>query len=409
MYRLTSSSHGEATMAPSGPLSGIRVLDLTSVLFGPYAAQMLGDWGADVIKIEPLTGDTWRYAGLFRNRGMSGQFMAVNRNKRSLALDLKHPDGKAVLAKLVPTVDALVTNVRPAAMARLGFGYADCAKLNPRLIYAAATGFGQDGPWAARPAFDEIIQAASGLASSIGSDDEPQFVPSLIGDKICAMAMVGAVSAALFRRERTGQGQMVEVPMLETIAGFNSIEMLGGYAFDPPIGPTGYKRMKNRRPVETKDGWLTMLPYSGENWCAFFEAVGRPELIEELGVRDPVLRSQNIDKVYDRMSEIGPTRTTAEWEELLLRLDVPHTAFAKLTELGEQPHLKAVGLFADIDHPTEGRIRQARPATKFSESPAGIHRMAPRLGEHSREVLREAGMSDAEIETLFANKAVGAP
>lgn len=250
-------------MAPTGPLSGIRVLDLTSVLFGPYAAQMLGDWGADVIKVEPPGGDTWRYTGVFRNRGMSGQFMAVNRNKRSLALDLKHPEGKAAMAKLIPTVDALVTNVRPAAMARLGFGYGDCAKLNPRLIYAAATGFGQDGPWAARPAFDEIIQAASGLASSIGSDEEPEFVPSLIGDKICAMAMAGAVSAALFRRERSGQGQMVEVPMLETIAGFNSIEMLGGHAFDPPIGPTGYKRMKNRRPVRTKDGWLTMLPTPG--------------------------------------------------------------------------------------------------------------------------------------------------
>ncbi|MCK1739460.1 CoA transferase [Bradyrhizobium sp. 139] len=394
-------------MTPTGPLSGIRVLDLTSVLFGPYAAQMLGDWGADVIKIEPPAGDTWRYTGVFRNRGMSGQFMAVNRNKRSLALDLKHPHGKAALARLIPTVDALVTNVRPAAMARLGFGYEACAKLNPRLIYAAATGFGQDGPWAARPAFDEIIQAASGLASSIGSDEEPEFIPSLVGDKICALAMVGAVSAALFRRERTGQGQMVEVPMLETIAGFNSIEMLGGYAFDPPIGPTGYKRMKNRRPVQTKDGWLTMLPYSGDNWCAFFEAIGRPELIEQLGVRDPVLRSQNIDQIYDRMSEIGPTRTTTEWEELLLRLDVPHTAFARLTEIGEQPHLAAVGLFADIDHPTEGRIRQARPATKFSESPAGIHRMPPRLGEHSREVLREAGLSEAEIQAFVDSKAVG--
>ena len=394
-------------MTPTGPLSGIRVLDLTSVLFGPYAAQMLGDWGADVIKVEPLTGEAWRYTGQFRNRGMSGQFMAVNRNKRSLALDLKHPDGKTVLQRLIPTVDVLVTNVRPAALVRLGFGYDACQRLNPRLIYAAATGFGQDGPWAARPAFDEIIQAASGLASSIGSAEEPEFVSSLIGDKICALAMVGAVSAALFRRERTGQGQMVEVPMLETVAAFNSIEMLGGHAFDPPIGPTGYKRMKERRPVRTKDGWLTMLPYSGDNWCAFFEAVGRPELIEELSVRDPVLRSENIDKIYDRMSEIGPTRTTAEWEELLLRLDVPHTAFAKLTEIGEQPHLKAVEMFPVLDHPTEGQLRQARPATKFSESPAGIHRMPPRLGEHSREVLLEAGLSEADIQSLVERKAIG--
>ena len=392
---------------PTGPLSGTRILDLTSVLFGPYAAQILGDWGADVIKVEPLTGDIWRYTGQFRNRGMSGQFMAVNRNKRSLAVDLKHPSGKTVLQRLIPTVDALVTNVRPAAMARLGFGYEGCRALNPRLVYAAATGFGQDGPWAARPAFDEIIQAASGLASSIGSDDEPAFIPSLVGDKICGLAMAGAVSAALFRRERTGHGQMVEVPMLETVAGFNSIEMLGGHAFEPPVGPVGYKRMKERKPVRTKDGWLTMLPYSGDNWCAFFEAVGRPEMIEELAVRDPVLRSQNIDRIYARMNEIGPTRTTAEWEVLLLKLDVPHTAFARLTEIDQQEHLKAVGMFVDIDHPTEGRIRQARPSTKFSDDPPGVHRMAPRLGEHSREVLIEAGFSDADIQSLVQDGAVG--
>ncbi|KWV52938.1 acetyl-CoA acetyltransferase [Bradyrhizobium macuxiense] len=391
-------------MTQTGPLSGIRVLDLTSVLFGPYAAQILGDWGADVIKVEPLTGDAWRYTGQFRNRGMSGQFMAVNRNKRSLAIDLKHPDGKSVLQRLIPSADVLVTNIRPAALARLGFGYESCEQLNPRLIYAAATGFGQDGPWAKRPAFDEVIQAASGLASSIGSDEEPEFVPSLVGDKICAFALAGAVSAALFRREQTGTGQMVEVPMLETIAGFNSIEMFGGAAFEPPIGPIGYKRMKERRPVRTKDGWLTMLPYSGENWCAFFEAVGRPELIEELCVKDPVLRSQNIDKIYACMNEIGPTRTTSQWEELLLRLDVPHTAFARISEIDQQPHLKAVEMFTIIDHPSEGKVRQARPSTRFSESPAAIRRVPPRLGEHSREILEEAGFDEREIEVLLNGK-----
>jgi crotonobetainyl-CoA:carnitine CoA-transferase CaiB-like acyl-CoA transferase len=392
---------------PSGPLAGIKVLDMTSVLYGPYASQTLGDWGADVIKIEPLTGDTWRYSGQFRNRGMTGQFMAVNRNKRSLALDLKQPDGKAVLQRLIATADVLVTNIRPAALGRLGFGYEACQQINPRLVYAAATGFGQDGPWAARPAFDEVIQASSGFASAMGSDDEPAFVPSLVADKICGLTIVGAVSAALVHRERTGKGQMVEVPMLETITAFNSIEMLGGHAFDPPIGPAGYKRMKERRPVRTRDGWLTMLPYSGENWCIFFEAVGHPECIEQFAVRDSVSRAQNIDRIYNKMAEIAITRTTAEWEELLLRIDVPHAAFAKITEIAEQPHLKAVGMIATLDHPSEGRIRQARPSARFSDTPAEIRRMPPRLGEHSRAILREAGFTEEDVASMIEKKVVG--
>ena len=401
---MTDASGTEAT----GPLRGYRILDLTNVLFGPFGVQTLGDWGAEVIKVESLTGDTWRNSGQFRNRGMSGQFMAANRNKRSIAIDLKHAGGKEVLRRLIRTADALVSNIRPAGLARLGFSYETCKELNPRLVYAVATGFGQDGPWRARPAFDEIIQAASGFASAMGTDDEPAFVPSLIGDKLCGLVLTSAVTAALLHRERTGEGQMVEVPMLETLAAFNSIEMFGGMAFVPPIGPSGYKRMKARKPVRTKDGWLTMLPYSGDNWCAFFEAVGHPECIEEFAVRDPVLRARNIDRIYDRMRDIAPTRTTAEWEELLLRLDVPHTAFAKLSEVTEQPHLKAVGLFQEIDHPTEGKILQARPPVRFSESPAGIRRLPPHLGEHTKEVLREAGYTDAEVEALLSNKAVRA-
>ena len=389
-----------------GPLSGFRILDLTTVLFGPFGAQTLGDWGAEVIKVEGLGGDMWRNSGIFRNRGMSGQFMAANRNKRSIAIDLKSEGGKEVLRRLIPTVDALVSNVRPAGLARLGFSYETCRALNPRMVYAVATGFGQDGPWAARPAFDEVIQAASGFASAMGTDEEPAFVPSLIGDKICGMALSGAVTAALLHRERTGEGQMVEVPMLETLASFNSIEMFGGKAFVPPIGPTGYKRMKARKPVKTKDGWLTMLPYSGENWVAFFEAVGHPECIEEFAVLDPVARARNIDRIYDAMRDIAVTRTTAEWEELLLRIDVPHTAFAKLADVETQEHLAAVGLFQEVEHPSEGKLLQARPPARFSKSPASVRRLAPRLGEHTREVMAEAGYPAAEIDALLAAKAV---
>ena len=391
---------------PTGPLKGFRILDLTTVLFGPFGTQTLGDWGAEVIKVESLTGDTWRNSGQFRHRGMSGQFMAANRNKRSIALDLKHPEGKAVLRRLIPTVDALVSNIRPAGLARLGFSYEACKELNPKIVYASATGFGQNGPWAARPAFDEIIQAASGFASAMGTDEEPAFVPSLIGDKLCGMALTSAVTAALLHRERTGEGQMVEVPMLETLAAFNSIEMFGGQAFVPPIGPSGYNRMKARKPAKTKDGWLTMLPYSGDNWCAFFEAVGLPACIEEFSVRDPVARARNIDRIYDRMREIAPTRTTAEWEILLLSIDVPHTSFAKLTEVAEQPHLKAVGLFQEMEHPTEGTMLLARPPARFSASPAGVHRMAPTLGQHTREILAEAGFAEHEIGALIETKAV---
>lgn len=391
----------------TGPLAGLRILDLTTVLFGPFGAQTLGDWGAELIKVEGLTGDQWRYTGQFRNRGMSGQFMAANRNKRSVAVDLKTEGGAEVLRRLIARADALVTNIRPAALERLGFGYEACKALNPKIIYAAATGFGQDGPWAKRPAFDEIVQAASGLASSIGTDDEPAFVPSLVGDKLCGLALAGAVAAALVYRERTGKGQLVEVPMLETVAAFNSIEMLGGHAFVPPIGPVGYKRVKERKPVRTRDGWLTMLPYSGENWCTFFETVGRPECVEEFAVRDPIKRAANIDAIYARMKEIALERTTAEWEELLLKIDVPHASFAKMTAVGEQPHLKAVGLFQKLEHPTEGTIQQARPPARFSESPAAIHRLPPRLGEHTREILAEVGYSDSDIDALLGAKAIG--
>ena len=389
----------------TGPLKGLRILDLTTVVLGPFATQTLGDWGADVIKIEGLTGDTARNSGLFRNRGMAANFMQLNRNKRSVSLDLKTEGGKAALCRLIPTADVIVTNIRPAGMNRLGFGYEACKALNPRIIFAVATGFGQDGPWRARPAFDEIIQAASGFASAMGSDDEPMFVPSLVADKLTGMALVSAVCAALFQRSQSGEGQLVEVPMLETLAAFNSVEMMGGLSYEPPVGPPVYERMRERKPAKTKDGWLTMLPYSAANWCAFFNAVGHPELIEAFGVNDPVLRNRNVGAIYAKMREISQTRTTAEWEELLLNIDVPHTSFTRMAAVTEQPHLKAVGMFPVLDHPTQGAVRLARPSTKFASTPAAITRPVPLLGEHTAEVLGEVGFSGAEIAAMVQAKA----
>jgi len=393
-------------MEATGPLQGIRVLDMTAVVLGPFATQTLGDWGADVIKIEALIGDTARNSGVFRNRGMASVFLQINRNKRSIALDLKSDDGKAVLNRLIPTMDVLISNIRPAGMARLGFGYDACKAMNPRLIYAVATGFGQDGPWRARPAFDEIIQASSGFASAMGSDDAPQFMPSLIADKLTGMAMVQAVCAALFHRERSGDGQMIEVPMLETLSAFNSVDMMGGMAFEPSIGPPGYKRMRERKPARTKDGWITMTPYSSANWCEFFRAVGRPELIKELEIEDPVKRMQNIDVVYATMREIALTRTTKEWEDLLLSIDVPHASFTRMTDVTKHEHLKAVGMFPVSEHPTEGPVRVARPPTKFVGTPANVRRHVPRLGEHTAEILREAGFTDSEIDVMAARGSI---
>jgi crotonobetainyl-CoA:carnitine CoA-transferase CaiB-like acyl-CoA transferase len=396
-----------ATPEATGPLKGIRVLDLTGVVLGPFATGMLGDWGAEVIKIEPPGGDLVRNSGVTRNRGMASVFLAINRNKRSLCLDIKAPEGAEVLRRLIPTVDVLASNVRPAGMARAGFGPEECARLNPRLVYAVATGFGQDGPHRARPAFDEIIQAASGLADIVGEEaGRPMFVPSLVADKITGMALLSATLAALLHRERTGQGQVVEVPMLETLTAFVAVEHLGGLAFEPPEGDAGYKRLRHRKPVPTADGWMTLLPYTAAHWRAFFTAAERPELIEGLGVDDPVKRNANIDKVYAATAEIARGRTTAEWLRLCEELDIPATAFSRLEDVLEHPHLKAVGMFRTMEHPTEGMVRTARPPTRFAATPASIRRHAPRLGEHSAEVLREIGYDEAAIRDLAARKVV---
>lgn len=389
--------------ACSGPLDGIRVLDLTSVVLGPVATQILGDYGADIIKIEAPEGDLMRSNGVSLHTGMSSIYLALNRNKRSVALDLKSADGAAALRQLIATADVFVHNMRIAAIERLGFGYEAVSQINPRIVYCASTGFGQDGPDRDKPAFDDIIQAACGLASvaSIGRD-APDYTASLIADKTTGLVVANAVLAAMLHRERHGVGQYVEVPMLETMTAFVLAEHMGGMAFRPAPAPAGYARLLKggRKPVRTSDGWISLLPYTPRHWLAFFEAAGRKDLGKAFNLKSRKDLNDNIQSLYQCLGEVIATRCTGEWLALCEDLDIPATRLYSLDELPEHPHLQAVGLFQETQHPTEGAIREIRPTTRFHATPTSIRRPAPALGQHTREVLLEAGLTEDEIRRL---------
>ncbi len=391
--------------AASGPLAGVRILDLTAVVLGPLATQILGDYGADIIKVEPLAGDLMRANGVSRHAGMSSVFLSLNRNKRSLAIDLKSPRGTAVLNKLIKKTDVLVHNMRVPAMERLGLGYQAVAAIKPDIVYCVATGYGQDGPDADKPAFDDIIQAACGLVSlnSLGRD-VPDYVPSLIADKTTGMVLVNAVLAALFCRERTGQGQYVEVPMLETMVAFVMAEHLGGQTFEPAQGPAGYQRLLGggRKPAPTRDGYIALLPYTADHWRAFFSAAGRADLADKYGNCDREARNAQVADMYRDMAAATPARSSAEWLSLCAELDIPATEVYGIDELTAHPHLRAVQLFDVAQHASEGAVRQVRPPVKFSATPASVRSDAPRLGEHTEDVLREAGLDRDEIAELRA-------
>ena len=396
-----TNNHSDST--PTGPLQGIRVLDLTAVVLGPLGTQILADYGADVIKVEPPEGDMMRANGISLHPGMSSIFLAVNRNKRSIALDLKSPQGLAALQALIPTVDVVVHNMRVAAIERLGLGYEAVARLNPAIVYCAAVGFGQDGPHRDKPAFDDIIQAGCGLvALGAAQAETPDYTASLIADKTTGLVLSNAVMAALLHRGRTGQGQYVEVPMLETMTAFVLAEHMGGMTFrDSPI-KAGYPRLLEggRKPSRTSDGWISMLPYTERHWAAFFTEAQRPDLAEKFSIRDRHQRNAQVRALYTELRALTPLRSTADWMALCERLDIPATPIYGLDELPEHPHLKAVGLFEDAIHPTEGPIRQLRPTTRFSASPTRVYRQAPTIGQHTREVLQEAGLAPATIDAL---------
>lgn len=393
-----------------GPLHGIRVVDVTTVMLGPYATQVLGDMGADVIKVEaPPAGDIARNLGPTRNAGMSGSFLNINRNKRSLALDLKQDSAKDVLRRLIASADVFLHNMRPQAIGRLGFGYDDVAQVRPDIVYVGAYGFGQEGPYRAKPALDDAIQAASGLASLFKRQDGlPRYVPSAMADKIVGLTVSQAVLAALLHRERTGEGQFVEVPMLETMVAFNLIDHLGAGAYASPPGKIGYARASSpaRRPFRSRDGFVCILPYDDRQCLAFLQAVGRPELMQDPRFCSFSARAKHPDDFYGFIAEVTPLKTTAEWLAVCEAAEIPCMPIVDIEDLPHDEHLQAVRMFEPHRHPTEGDTVLVRSAMRFSRTPTSIRRQAPVYAQHSDELLRELGLASEAIASLVASGAV---
>lgn len=391
----------------SGPLAGVRILDVTTVLMGPYATQMLGDLGADVIKIEPPAGDNVRGIGPMRSPGMGGIFLHANRSKRSVVLDLKQAAGRSALLKLAETADVLIYNVRPQAMARLGLAYEDIKRVNPEILYVGMYGFNQNGPYAAKAAYDDLIQGAVGIPalSVMAGSDTPRYAPSAIVDRIVGISAANAVTAGLYHHARTGEGQAIDIPMFETMAQLILGDHMSGATFEPPLGPPGYARILNadRRPYATLDGYICVLIYSDKQWASFFNLIGEPDRFKtDPRLRDIGTRTQHIHALYRMLSELFATRSTQEWLRDLEAVDIPVMPMHTIASLIADPHLAAIGFFELIDHPTEGPVHMMAVPSQWSRTPCALTKQAPRLGEHGIAVLKEAGYTGEEIAALIA-------
>lgn len=392
--------------AMTGILSGVRVLDLSTVIAGPFATQMLGDLGADIIKVERPGGDGVRMTGCGKHAGMSGLFLNNNRNKRSIVLDLKNAKGRAALLRLASTCDVVIHNVRPAAMRRLSLTYDDFVAVNPRIIHVNIVGYGQDGPYAAYPAYDDMIQAAVALPSLLhaAGASEPRYMPIVVADRITSYVAVNAVLAGLIRCRQQDGGQDIEVGMFEAMAQMVLGDHLGGRTFDPPIGLAGYERLMSphRHPFRTLDGAICALIYNDANWRDFLKLADRADLFD----KDPRLatleqRTAHIDELYRLAASIFATRTSAEWLALLRDNDIPAMPYISLDDLCDDPHLLQTGAVRFREHKTEGTVRSVAPPLRWrGEAPFEETRGAPALGEHGAEVLAEAGFSAEEVAEL---------
>ncbi len=403
-----NSAAGHAPQASA--LAGLRILDMTNVVMGPYATQVLADYGADVVKIESPSGDTTRQIPPMRHADMGCLFLHLNRNKRSVVLDLKLPECVEAFVELASQSDVLICNVRPAALARLGITYEGLAARNPRLIWISLVGFGSDGPYAGRPAYEDLLQGLTGMPAMLvqAGSEQPHYVPLSFNDRVVGLHAAIALLSAVQWRERSGRGQFIEVPMFETMTQFTVGDHMGGQTFEPPAGPMGYQRTlnKERRPYATRDGFICLVVYTDKHWRSFFEAVGQPERFDtDERVQSLRSRTTHAGVLYGELAEIMRTRSTADWLELMNQADIPAAPMLTLDNVVTDPHLEAVGMFQLVDHPTEGVVRQLRPPTRWSESPPTVRLPAPSLGQHTAEVLREAGLDAARIDHIVARLA----
>ena len=405
---MSSAKPSQKTQAP---LQGLRVLDLTSMIAGPHAAQILADYGADVIKIEPPEGDLMRKGvGAARSADMGPLYLQLNRNKRSVVLDVKQPAARKALLQLCERADVFITNTRPAAMRRLKLAYDDVRKVNPRLVYVSLMGYGDTGPYAGKPAYDDLIQGICALPTIVAQTggEGPRYVPLTVVDRIVGINAAHVILAAVLGRDRTGEGQSVELPMFETMAQFVLGDHLGGRSFDPPIGEAGNPRLmsETRRPYATRDGHVCALVYTNKQWKAFFEGLGRlDQYAANSHLHDFASRRRHVNEVNGIIADILRTLTTAEALALFERCDIPCAPMNDLDALIDDPHLAAVEFFQTRPHPTEGRIRYNGIPSRWNGAALKITRHAPRLGEHSLAVLKEAGISTEEIAALLASGA----
>ena len=391
-----------------GPLAGVRILDLTSVLMGPYATQIFADLGADVIKIESPDGDTTRHLPPGRDEGRGGMFLNVNRGKRSLVLDLKQPAARAALLALARDADVFVHSMRSQAIGRLGLDYQALRDANPKIIYANLYGFARSGPYRDYPAYDDIVQAASGLVDLQArlSDGKPTYLGTVVADKVAGLTGAYSIIAALFARERSGEGQELEIPMFETLVSFTMIEHLCGSLFEPPLGPPEYARViaASRRPYATSNGHVGVMIYNDKHWHSFFAALGDPEWSKDEMFSTLASRTRNIGAVLDRVAETLAERTTAEWLDLFRDAHIPAMAIASTQDLLHDPHLVETGFWVERD--TElGMLRYPGIPTTFSGTPGEIGDEAPALGGDSRAILSEAGFDEDDINALIASGA----